>query len=113
MNYAFAVPLILLFVTPLYLYGRANRESAINQHLNMFMVPMPFAACTFTLLLVNAKYIECMTVFLVAAISTSVSIIKIDSRINATVPQYVRPIAAGILIGAAWGIATAVLQKFF
>jgi hypothetical protein len=78
----------------------------------MFMVPIPFAACTFTLLLVNARYLECMTVVLVAVISTLVSIIKIDSRIHATASQYVRPIVAGLLIGVAWGIATALLQKF-
>lgn len=112
MNYAFAVPLVVLFLTPMFLFGRIGREKAINEKISIFIVPIPFASCMFTFLLASGKYLECMILFLVAFITTSVSIIKYESRINATARQYIGAILTAISTGVAWSIATILLQKF-
>lgn len=111
MDYAFAVPLVVLFLTPMLLFGRTGQDEATNDYLNIFIVPIPFASCMFTFLLVSGKFLECMIIFFVAFITTLVSLIKFGSRINATARQYTRSILAAISIGTAWSVATILLQK--
>jgi hypothetical protein len=112
MDYAFAVPLTVLFLTPMFLFGRIGRKKAINEQLNIFIVPIPFASCMLTFMLASGRYLECMILFLIASITTSVSIFKFDSRINATARQYMGAILIAISTGVAWSIATILLRKF-